>query len=341
MATSASAAATILEGETLRPRTPFNPPVTDGELREWIATRINEQYHEEFFAYFRSSEGSVVDNMFDWSESWHQARLRVMLFFLRDHPEHYNWLDTEARKEAIKVSNSAVHVPSIAQDCLVNDSKQWDLLIDPESMFEKMYGMSVQQARRIRDMAFSTDEKIPEDIRAIFRWSMKFIDRFLDWKQNIVHDANHIDRQRKRPRSVYMAERKREMEPFDTLYSAFLRRLGSMLDEAEVAPVDPATTVAIAPDTFDTFEEAAGGLIRAIRESGLLEPSGIVGLDEPRKAAWPAFYPSTRDFKGMPTRPKSACRPKRKKIDGSASGSAGGGSDDFTVVESKKKKKKN
>ncbi|KAI0163789.1 hypothetical protein BJ166DRAFT_592576 [Pestalotiopsis sp. NC0098] len=341
MATSASAAATILEGEILRPRTPFNPPVTDGELREWIATRINEQYHEEFFAYFRSSEGSVVDNMFDWSESWHQARLRVMLFFLRDHPEHYKWLDTKARKEAIKVSNSAVHVPSIAQDCLVNESKQWDLLIDPESMFEKMYGMPVQQARRIRDMAFSRDEKIPEDIRAIFKWSMKFIDRFLDWKQIIVHDANHIDRQRKRPLSVYMAERKREMEPFDTLYSAFLRRLGSMLDEAEVAPVDPATTVAIAPDTFDTFEEAAGGLIRAVRESGPLEPSGIVGLDEPRKAVWPAFYPSTRDFKGMPTRPKSACRPKRKKIDGSASGSGCGGSDDFTVVESKKKKKKN
>ncbi|KAI4592290.1 hypothetical protein KJ359_011349 [Pestalotiopsis sp. 9143b] len=340
MATSASAAATIPEGQTLRPRTPFNPPVTDGELREWIATRINEQYHQEFFAYFRSSEGSVVDNMFDWSESWHQARLRVMLFFLREHPEHYGWTKSERRKEAKEAANSAVHVPSIAEDCLVNESKQWDSLIDPESMFERMYCMSIQQARRIRDVAFSTDEKIPEDIRAAFGWSMKFIDRFLDWKQNVVRAANNRDENQNKKPSVYMPERKREMEPFDILYTAFLGRLGSMLDEAEVAPVDPATTVAIAPDTFDTFEEAAGGLIRAVRESRLLEPLGI-GLVGPRKAVWPAFYPSTRDFKGMPTRPKSACRPKRKKIDDSASGSGGGGSGDFTVVESQREKKKN
>ncbi|ETS72961.1 hypothetical protein PFICI_15353 [Pestalotiopsis fici W106-1] len=309
---------------TVRTRTALELPASDAQLREWIRTRVKEEFQDELFIFFKNEESVVIDNMFEWSESWHQARMRQMLFFLQVDPKHWEWSSKKGRDEARKKANEVVHRPNIAVDCLVNESRQWKSWIETDNIFENVYQMRREDARRIRDMATSFDQAIPEDIKAAFAWSLQFIDRYLDWKQNVCQQEGKLYRnssynpdtsvplppRHHRNESDWMPSLAARLQEYEARFRVFLNRLEEILAEAEqpATNADGEATRGIEPATWDGFDLAVQAIVERVRQSNLRQVY-IPAEDMP---IWPASQGAS-DFTAKPPRPVSACRPKKRR----------------------------
>ncbi|KAF2998336.1 hypothetical protein E8E14_001928 [Neopestalotiopsis sp. 37M] len=330
MTTPAAATPTTVAS---RARTALALPASDGQLRDWIKIRVKEEFQDEFFNFFTNEESIVLDNMFEWSEAWHLLRLREMLMFLTADPLHWEWAPKKGREAVKRKANGAVHQPCIAVDCLVNEHRQRTDYMDIRSVFQNMYQMDVIHARRIREMATSSDPAIPDDIKDAFVWAMKFIDRSLDWKQNVCQHEGNAYKNPQRARGSppihedlkknhhWMPLLQRRMAPFEATYKAFLERLNDMLTEAEqpITGADGVASRAIQPATWDAFESAIADMTNVVR-CAQVRPGGLQNphfLDLP---TWPVSVSNLSDITAKPIRPASACRPKKRKGGGGRRG---------------------
>ncbi|KAI0136054.1 hypothetical protein F4776DRAFT_119290 [Hypoxylon sp. NC0597] len=230
------------------------------DLSDWIQDMFQARYRNPILN-LAGTKREMLDRALNWVDNWAEVRYRFLNHYLRDDPDHYGIIDnnndfTYSGEQA----NRLVHRSAIEAD---NDLVECRWFNDTyKSLYFHVYRLTIAQARRLKSL--TQWDEIDTTMRQVFSWTLGYINRMIDWRQEILRKMarNALQQVGASGMAAHHRGMSARIAPVTTAYHAFLQTLDTLMTEIK-------TNKKMSDRVWNCFNRRITDLRNAVRASPL------------------------------------------------------------------------